>query len=89
MSDKPKKVTATRVFAAGTVLALIISIPSIAVTLVMHYIIKTNLIITMGAGLITLFIAMGFGYKISKKLTTRVQNGSSSSHDGQDLEKMK
>jgi ABC-type bacteriocin/lantibiotic exporter with double-glycine peptidase domain len=89
MSDKPNKVTATRVFAAGTVLALIISIPSIAVTLVMHYIIKTNLIITMGAGLITLFIAMGFGYKISKKLTTRVQNGSSSSHDGQDLEKMK
>ena len=89
MSDKPNKVTATRVFAAGTVLALIISIPSIAVTLVMHYIIKTNLIITMGAGLITLFIAMGFGYKLSKKLTTRVQNGSSSSHDGQDLEKMK
>ena len=89
MSDKPNKVTATRVFAAGTVLALIISIPSIAVTLVMHYIIKTNLIITMGAGLITLFIAMGFGYKLSKKLTTKVQNGGSSSHDGQDLEKMK
>ena len=88
MSDKPNKVTATRVFAAGTVLALVISIPAIAVTLMMHYVIKTSLIITMGAGLITLFIAMGFGYKLSKKLTTRVQDGSSS-HDGQDLEKMK
>ena len=86
MSDKPNKVTATRVFAASTVLALIISIPAIAVTLVMHYVIKTNLVVTMGAGLITLFIAMGFGYKVSKKLT-KVQDGSS--HDDRDLEKMK
>jgi ABC-type bacteriocin/lantibiotic exporter with double-glycine peptidase domain len=86
MSDKPNKVTATRVFAASTVLALIISVPAITVTLVMHYVIKTNLIVTMGAGLITLFIAMGFGHKLSKKLTAKVQDGS---HDGQDLEKMK
>jgi cobalamin biosynthesis protein CobD/CbiB len=82
MSAKPNKVTATRVFAAGTILALIISIPAIAVTLLMHYIIKTNLIVTMVASMITLFIAMGFGYKLSKKLTTKVQ-------DSQDLEKMK
>jgi putative Mn2+ efflux pump MntP len=74
MSDRPKKITATRVFAASTVLALIISIPAIAVTLVMHYVVKTNLIVTMVAGLITLFIAMGFGYKISKRLTTKVQD---------------
>jgi putative Mn2+ efflux pump MntP len=86
MSDKPNKVTAARVFAASTVLALVISIPAIAVTLVMHYLIKTNLIVTMVAGLITLFIAMGFGYKLSKKLTTKVQDGSD---DSQDLEKMK
>jgi putative Mn2+ efflux pump MntP len=87
MSDKPNKVTATRVFAASTVLALVISIPAIAVTLVMHYVLKTNLIVTMVAGLITLFIAMGFGYKLSKKLTTKMQDGGSD--DGQDLEKMK
>ena len=87
MSDKPNKITAIRVFTASTVLALVISIPAIAVTLVMHYVIKTNLIVTMVAGLITLFMAMGFGYKLSKKLTTKVQDGSS--HDGQDLEKMK
>jgi putative Mn2+ efflux pump MntP len=83
----PNKVTTTRVFAASTVLALVISIPAIAVTLVMHYVIKTNLIVTMGAGLITLFIAMGLGYKISKKLAIKVQDDSS--HDGRDLEKMK
>ena len=71
--DKPNKITATRVFAASTVLALVISIPAIVVTLVMHYVIKTNLIVTMAAGLITLFVAMGFGYKLSKKLTTKVQ----------------
>ena len=87
MSDKPKKITATRVFAAGTVLALVISIPAIAVTLVMHYFIKTNLLVTMVASVITLFIAMGFGYKLSKKLTTKVQYGNSD--DSQDLEKMK
>ena len=74
MSDKPNKITATRVFVASTVLALVISIPAIVVTLVMHYVIKTNLIVTMAAGLITLFIAMGFGYKLSKKLTTKVQD---------------
>jgi putative Mn2+ efflux pump MntP len=74
-SDKPNKITATRVFAASTVLAIVISIPAIAVTLAMHYVVKTNLIVTMVAGLITLFIAMGFGYKLSKRLTTKVQEG--------------
>jgi hypothetical protein len=39
MSEKPNKITATRFFAASTVLALVISIPAIAVTLVMHYVI--------------------------------------------------
>jgi putative Mn2+ efflux pump MntP len=72
MNEKPNKISATRVFAASTVLALVISIPAIAVTLVMHYVIKADLIVTMVAGLITLFIAMGFGYKLSKKLTTKV-----------------
>ena len=76
MSDKPNKLTAARVFAASTILALVISIPAIAVTLVMHYIIKTNLVVTLVASLITLFIAMGFGYKLSKKLTTKVQDNS-------------
>jgi ABC-type bacteriocin/lantibiotic exporter with double-glycine peptidase domain len=86
MRDKSNKITSTRVFAAGTILALVISIPAIAVTLVTHYVIKTNLIVTMGASLITLFIAMGFGFKLSKKLTSKVQEDNS---EGQNLKEMK
>jgi len=55
------------VYAISTLLAVIIAIPAIAVTFVMHYIIRTEFLLTIGAGMITLFIAMGFGYKLSKK----------------------
>jgi len=77
--DGPRKITTIRVFAAGTLLALVIAVPAVTVTLVMHYILQTNLILTMVAGVITLFVAMAFGYKLSKKLA-RVQ-------DSNDLEK--
>ncbi|HEX2013799.1 MAG TPA: hypothetical protein VLA68_01100 [Nitrososphaera sp.] len=73
--ERPKKITTSRVFAASTVLAVVISVPAIAVTLVLHYLIKTNLIITMVAGLVTLFIAMGFAYKLSKRLAVKMQDG--------------
>ncbi len=76
-AEKPKKVTTTRVFAASTILAVVISVPAIAVTLVMHYLVKTNLMITMVAGLVTLFLAMGFAYKLSKKLAAKVQDDAS------------
>ncbi|MFL6475367.1 MAG: hypothetical protein ACJ70Y_00130 [Nitrososphaera sp.] len=33
----------------------------------MHYVIKAEFFLTLAAGLITIFIAMGFGYKLSKK----------------------
>ena len=36
-SDKPKKINTTRVFGASTLLALVISVPAVSVTLVMHY----------------------------------------------------
>jgi ABC-type bacteriocin/lantibiotic exporter with double-glycine peptidase domain len=74
MSDKPKKVTTTRVFTASTILALVISVPMIVVILVTHYVIKTDVMITAIAGIVTLFMAMGLSYKLSKKLTTRVQD---------------
>jgi hypothetical protein len=63
-----KKVTVGRVYAVSTLLAVIIAIPAVAVTFVMHYVIRTEFFLTLAAGLITLFIAMGFGYKLSKKL---------------------
>jgi hypothetical protein len=53
----------------GTLLALVMAVPAIITTIVFHYIIKTNLIITISAGVITLFVAMGFAYKISKRLS--------------------
>jgi len=81
MSDKPK-ITTGRVFAASTILALVISIPMITVILVMHYVIKTDVMITGIAGMITLFIAMGFSFKLSKRLTTKPPGT-----DGKDLEK--
>jgi hypothetical protein len=48
-------------------LAVIIAIPALTVTFIMHYVIKAEFFLTLAAGLITLFIAMGFGYKLSKK----------------------
>lgn len=81
MSEKPKKVTTSRVFAASTILALVISVPMIVVILVTHYVIKTDVMVTAIAGIVTMFMAMGLSYKLSKKLATKVQDS------GADLEK--
>ena len=63
------KISALKIFLNGTLLALVIAVPAIICTVAFHYVIKTNLIITISAGIITLFVAMGFAYKISKRLT--------------------
>ena len=81
-SDNTKKITAARVFAASTLLALVISVPAVSVTLLMHYLVKTDVRITGIAGILTLFIAMGFSFQLSKKLTSNTQGT-----DGKDLEK--
>jgi len=73
--DAPKKITTSRVFAVSTLLALVISVPAIAVTLILHYVIKTNLVITAVGGLVALFIAMGFAYKLARRLA-KMQGGS-------------
>jgi ABC-type bacteriocin/lantibiotic exporter with double-glycine peptidase domain len=67
-SDPPRKTSRINLFATSTILALIMSVPAIVITLIMHYVIKTDLILTVIAGLIALFIAMGFSIKISKRL---------------------
>ncbi|MFL6478582.1 MAG: hypothetical protein ACJ70Z_06235 [Nitrososphaera sp.] len=48
-------------------MAVIMAIPALTVTFMMHLLIKAEFFLTLAAGLITLFIAMGFGYKLSKK----------------------
>ncbi|CAN5577058.1 hypothetical protein BH18THE1_BH18THE1_02050 [soil metagenome] len=62
-------ISTSKIFINGTFLALIIALPAIVSTVLFHYVIKTNLIITISAGVITLFVAMGFAYKISKRLS--------------------
>jgi hypothetical protein len=52
----------------ATILALVISVPAIIVSIVTYYIIKMNVMLTLIASLVTLFVAMGFGYKLSGKL---------------------
>jgi hypothetical protein len=64
-----KRISTSKIFINGTFLAIIIALPAIISTVVFHYVIKTNLIITIFAGIMTLFVAMGFAYKISKKLS--------------------
>ncbi len=76
----PRRVPTIKIFAASSLLAIVIAVPAIAATLVTHYVLKTNLIITGTAGIITLFVAMAFGYKLSKRLA-KVQGNNS------DLEK--
>ncbi len=75
-NNNRKKITVGRVYAISTLLAVIIAIPAVAVTFVMHYVIRADFFLTLAAGLITLFIAMGFGYKLSKKFV-KVLSGNS------------
>jgi cation transporter-like permease len=65
---KPARSNIITIFIAATVLALVISVPAIVVSVVTYYIIKMNVMLTLIASLVTLFIAMGFGYKLSGKL---------------------
>lgn len=74
-NNNNKKITVGRVYAVSTLLAAIIAIPAVAVTFIMHYVIRAEFFMTLAAGLITLFIAMGFGYKLSKKFA-KVLSGS-------------
>jgi hypothetical protein len=60
----------TRLFGVSSLIALIIAIPALVVTFLMHYYIKADLIITVSLGLLTLFIGMGIGYRVSKKFVT-------------------
>ena len=70
--SKPARASTIAIFMAATVLALVISVPAIIVSVITYYILKVNLTLTLIASLVTLFVAMGFGYKLSGKLA-RIQ----------------
>ena len=65
---KPARSNTIAIFMAATVLALAISVPAIVVSIVTYYILKMSLMLTLMSSLVTLFVAMGFGYKLSGKL---------------------
>jgi hypothetical protein len=67
-NPKPARSNTIAIFMAATVLALVISVPAIVVSIVTYYILKMNLMLTLTSSLVTLFVAMGFGYKLSGKL---------------------
>lgn len=69
-NDKSNPLSKTRLFGVSSLIALIISVPAIIVTFVLHYSVKADLLITMSLGLLTLFIGMGIGYRISKRFVT-------------------
>lgn len=63
----PKRSSRKELFAKGTIIALIISIPSL-VGFFAAWNILDNLIEAAVAGLVVHFIAMGFALKIAKKI---------------------
>ncbi|MGA8843488.1 MAG: hypothetical protein WB511_07865 [Nitrososphaeraceae archaeon] len=64
-----RKFTIGRLILLSSLVAAIISIPAIFVTLLTHYILHLKLSITLMTGIVTLFLALGIGYKVSKKLS--------------------
>lgn len=68
--DKSNSLSKARIFGVSTLIALIIAIPALLVTFLMHYYVKTDLLITVSLGLLTLFAGMGVAYRISKIFVT-------------------
>jgi hypothetical protein len=69
-SDESSSLSKTRLFGVSSLIALIIAVPALLVTFLMHYYIKADLLITVSMGLLTLFIGMGIGYRVSKKFVS-------------------
>ena len=69
-SKKGVRISVLKILLNGTILATIIAVPAVIVTIITHYVLQTNLLITLSSGILTLFIAMGLAYKVSKKLAT-------------------
>jgi hypothetical protein len=72
--SRPVKMSTAKLFALSTVLAIIITVPAIALTLLLHYIVKTNIVTTMIIGVLAFLTTMGFGFKISKRLISHNKN---------------
>lgn len=65
--DLPKRTSKKELFAKGSIIALIISIPSLAGFFV-SWAVLGNLIVAAVVGLVVHFIAMGFAIRNAKKI---------------------
>jgi hypothetical protein len=63
----PKKVSKKNIYAAGTILALIISIPGI-VAFIVVWKLSESMFTALIVSIIIYFISLGFSVKISKKM---------------------
>ncbi len=68
--DKQSKLSIRQIALRGTIIAIIVTIPSI-LTFIFIWIIFDNLIYGVVSGGVIHFIAMGFSLKISKKILVR------------------
>ena len=68
--DKPIVFTKKEIILRGTIIAVIITVPSLA-AFVLTWILFDDLIIGAILGVVIHFIAMGFSLKISKKLLVK------------------
>lgn len=67
--DSPKKISKKNIYTAGTILALIISIPAIVAFLV-AWKVGGSMFTALIVSIVVYFISMGFSVKISKKMKT-------------------
>ena len=72
--SKSVKMSTAKLLALSTVLAIIITVPAIVLTLLLHYIVKANIVATMIIGILAFLATMGFGFKISKRLMSNNKN---------------
>ncbi|AIC16545.1 hypothetical protein [Nitrososphaera viennensis] len=62
-----------RVYAVSTLLAVIIAVPAIVVAVITHFVFKTEIVVTLAASLIALFVSMGFGIRLAKRFARAPQ----------------
>ena len=68
--DKTNKLTMKDIFLKGSIIAIIVTIPSI-VSFMIAWVILDDLLYAALIGAVIHFIAMGFSLKISKKLLVK------------------
>ncbi|HEX6560891.1 MAG TPA: hypothetical protein VF016_02570 [Nitrososphaera sp.] len=66
-----------RVYAVSTLLAVIIAVPAVAVAVITHFVFQAEIVVTLAASLIALFVSMGFGIRLAKRFARAPQKSGS------------